>query len=100
MPYRSLADLERAINDLDRQVSTGRMKIVDEKKALQEISTLNKQKKNFGVFEEQQKAIDADKAKLKELKEKKQDPELVELNKKYDEIQKELNELRDGQQQM
>ncbi|TGZ80034.1 hypothetical protein EX30DRAFT_372550 [Ascodesmis nigricans] len=97
MPYRTLADLERQIAELDRKVNTGMMKIVDEKKALQEISTLNKQKKNFAVFEEAQKAIDADKQKLKELKEKKQDPELVELNKKFDELQKELNKLRDEQ---
>ncbi|KAF8251348.1 hypothetical protein K440DRAFT_82631 [Wilcoxina mikolae CBS 423.85] len=94
MAYRTLADLEAAVQMLDQKVSTGQMKIVDEKKALQEISNLNKQKKNFAVIEEQQNSIDADRAKLKAMKDQKQDPELKELNDKYDALDKELNEIK------
>jgi hypothetical protein len=94
MPYRSVADLEAAVAKLDRDVSSGRMRIVDEKKALQEISNLNRQKKNFTVFEEQQKIIDADKERLKEMKEKKQDPELKELNDKYGELDDQFKAIK------
>lgn len=94
MPYRSVADLEAAVAKLDRDVSSGRMKIVDEKKALQEISNLNRQKKNFTVFEEQQKIIDTDKERLKEMKEKKQDPELKELNDNYGKLDEQFKAIK------
>ncbi|KAA8897459.1 hypothetical protein FN846DRAFT_783259 [Sphaerosporella brunnea] len=94
MPYRTLADLEAAIAKLDRDVSSGTMKIVEEKKALQEISNLHRQKKNFAAFEDAQNSIDADRAKLKEMKEKKQDPELKELNEKYEELDKEFKAIK------
>jgi uncharacterized coiled-coil DUF342 family protein len=100
MAYRSLADLEAAVAKLDRDVSSGTMKIVEEKKALQEIGNLNKQKKNFAVFEEAQKAIDADRQKLKEMKDKKQDPELKELNEKYDQLDQEFKALKAEQDSM
>ncbi|KAI5781215.1 hypothetical protein EDC01DRAFT_718584 [Geopyxis carbonaria] len=96
--YKSVADLEAQVAKLDAGVSSGKMKIVDEKKALSEISGLNKKKRDFATIEEMQKSIDSDKTKLKELKEKKQDPELVELNKKYETLQTELNELRANQE--
>ncbi|KAF8534652.1 hypothetical protein BDD12DRAFT_398206 [Trichophaea hybrida] len=94
MAYRTLADLEAAVQNLDQKVATGQMRIVDEKRALQEISNLNKQKKNFAIFEEQQNSIDADRAKLKTIKDQKQDPEWKELNDKYDALDKELKEIK------
>lgn len=94
MPYRSIADLEAAVKELDKKVASGMMKIVDEKRALQEISTLNKQKRGFAGLEETQASVDADRVKLKELKERKVDPEQVKLNERFDELNKELNELR------
>jgi hypothetical protein len=100
MAYRSLADLEAAVAKLDRDVSSGTMKLVEEKKALQEIGNLNKQKKNFAVFDEAQKSIDADRLKLKEMKEKKQDPELKELNEKYDALDQEFKALKAEQDSM
>ncbi|KAI5819232.1 hypothetical protein BZA77DRAFT_259648 [Pyronema omphalodes] len=94
MAYRSIADLEAAVARLDKNVSSGNMKIVEEKRALQEISQLNKQKKNFAAFEEQQAAIDADRAKLKAMKEKKQDPEVKQLSDLYDEKDREFKALK------
>lgn len=97
MPYRTVADLGAAIDKLDRDVSSGKMKIVDERKALQEISALTKQKKNFPIFDEQHKTIDADRATLKSMKEQKQDPELKELNDKYDVLDKEMKAIKEEQ---
>lgn len=94
MPYRTLDELEDAIKRLSASVDSGKMMIVDERKALAEISSLNKVKKNFGVFSEVQKTIDADKAKLDELKQQRRDPEVQELSDKYEAVKKELDDLK------
>merc|ERR1712000_639908 len=48
VPYKSVEDIDRQIATLQKQVDAGNMKIVDEKKALNEISQLNRAKKSFG----------------------------------------------------
>lgn len=97
MPYRTLADLESAVAKLERDIGGGLMKIVDEKKAVQEINTLNKQKKSFGEVETAQKTIDADRVKLKELKEQKHDPVFKELNDRYSTLDKEFRDIKAAQ---
>lgn len=69
LPYRNLAELEKAIRDLDAKVSTGKMKIVDEKKAQQEILVLNRRKNDFKAIEDLQKTVDADRLKIEALEE-------------------------------
>jgi predicted nuclease with TOPRIM domain len=58
------------------------------------LASLNKVKKNFGAFSEVQKTIDADKAKLDELRQQRKDPEVQELSDKYEAIKKELDDLK------
>ncbi|KAI5838239.1 hypothetical protein DFP73DRAFT_503393 [Morchella snyderi] len=94
MPYRTLDELEDAIKRLSASVDSGKMMIVDERKALAEISSLNKVKKNFGAFSEVQKTIDADKAKLDELRQQRKDPEVQELSDKFEAVKKELDDLK------
>lgn len=94
LPYRTLADLEAAVFKLDKDVESGMMKIVDEKKAIQEINNLSRQKKTFGEMDTAQKSIDADRARLKELKDQKQDPVLKELNERYDALDKEFKAIK------
>jgi len=94
MPHKTLADLEAAVQKLDQKVATGQMKIVDERKAVQEINLLNRRKKDFAVVEEMQNSIDADRTKLKAMKDQKQDPELKELNDRYDALDKEFKEIK------
>jgi uncharacterized coiled-coil DUF342 family protein len=100
MPHRTLADLEAAVQKLDQKVATGQMKIVDERKAVQEINLLNRRKKDFAVVEEMQNSIDADRTKLKAMKDQKQDPELKELNDRYDALDKEFKEIKAEQDSM
>lgn len=45
--YKSVEEIDSEIARLQKQVDGGMMKLVDEKKALAEISSLNKAKKNF-----------------------------------------------------
>jgi hypothetical protein len=83
--------VDREIEKLDRQVNGGMMKLVDEKKALAEISSLRKQRKTFAQFDEAQKQIDDLRAKIKEIKDSMDDPEAKKLSEEYNKIQAELD---------
>ncbi|KAK7547463.1 hypothetical protein IWX92DRAFT_172102 [Phyllosticta citricarpa] len=95
--FKSVDDIDREIARLQKQVDSGSMKIVDEKKALGEISNLNKSKKSFAGFEEQQKQIDAIKAKIAELRKSMDDPESRAMSDRYTAINSELDEIRKEQ---
>jgi hypothetical protein len=70
------------------------MKLVDEKKALSDISSLRKTRKNFGQFEDSQKQIDDLRAKIKEIKDSMDDPEQKALSENYSKIQGELDTIK------
>ena len=70
------------------------MKLVDEKKALAEISSLRKQRKGFAGFEEAQKGIDDVKAQITELKKTLDNPEAKALSEKYEATAKELDAIK------
>jgi len=95
--YKSVEDVDREISHLQKQVDTGTMKLVDEKKALTEISNLNKLRKGFSGFEAQQKAIDDVKAQIAEQKKLLDDPEQKALSDKYTKLQTELDGLKKEQ---
>ncbi|RII22673.1 hypothetical protein CUC08_Gglean013588 [Alternaria sp. MG1] len=92
--YKSAEDVDQEIARLQKQVDTGMMKLVDEKKALAEISALNKAKKNFSGFDSQQKKIDDIKAQIAEQKKLLDDPENKALSDKYTKLQTELDGLK------
>jgi chromosome segregation ATPase len=86
--------VDQEIARLQKQVDTGTMKLVDEKKALNEISSLTKARKNFSAFDAQQKGIDDVKAQIAEQKKQLDDPEQKALSQKYTELQTELDGLK------
>ncbi|KAI0132154.1 hypothetical protein BJ170DRAFT_233168 [Xylariales sp. AK1849] len=92
--FKSAEDLDHEIERLEKQVNGGMMKLVDEKKALTEISNLRKQRKNFAGFDNSQKQIDDVKAKIKELKDSMDDPEQKALSEQYSKLQIELDEIK------
>ncbi|KAI0159589.1 hypothetical protein GGR57DRAFT_430242 [Xylariaceae sp. FL1272] len=94
LAYKSTDELERAISGLDQQVNTGMMKLVDEKKALVEISNLKKQRKNFTQIDTMQKDIDDLKHKIKDIKDSMDDPEARALSDQYNKIQAELDTIK------
>lgn len=93
-PYKSVDEIEREVDRLQKQVDTGTMKLVDEKKALADISQLNRQKKNFAGFDQAQKGIDDVKAQIAELKKSLDDPESKALSDRYTEITTELDKIK------
>ncbi|KAK4181934.1 hypothetical protein QBC36DRAFT_1769 [Triangularia setosa] len=94
LPFKNVEELEEKIARLERDVNSGMMKLVDEKKALNEISNLRKQKKLFGGFEQQQKLIDENKAKIKEIKDSLDTPEAKKLSEEYNTLQAELDVIK------
>jgi len=96
-PFKSVEEVQGQIDTLQRSVDAGTMKIVDEKKALGEISQLNRQKRGFAGFEEAQKAIDDVKAQIAELKKGLEDPESRALSERYTTIAAELDAIKASQ---
>lgn len=94
VPYKSVADVDSQISSLESQVNSGTMKLVDEKKALADISSLRKIRKNFGQFDDSQKTIDDLRAKIKEIKDSMEDPEQKAMSEQYSKIQAELDKIK------
>jgi uncharacterized coiled-coil DUF342 family protein len=94
VPFKSTEDIDRQIATLEKQVNSGTMKLVDEKKALSDISNLRKMRKNFGQFDDSQKQIDDLRAKIKEIKDSMDDPEQKAMSEKYTKIQAELDSIK------
>lgn len=92
--FKSVEELDREIARLDAQVNGGMMKLVDEKKALAEISNLRKQRKNFSQFDDSQKQIDSLREKIKEIKDSLEDPEAKALSERYNKLQAELDVIK------
>ena len=94
MSFKNVEEVDREIQRLEKQVDTGTMKLVDEKKALAEISSLRKQRKGFAGFDEAQKGIDDVKSQIAELRKTLDNPEAKALSQKYDEINQELASIK------
>ena len=92
--FKSVDEIDREIQRLEKQVDAGTMKLVDEKKALAEISSMRKQRKGFAGFEEAEKCIQDVKTQISELKKTLDSPEAKALSQKYDEINKEMQEIK------
>ena len=75
-------------------MDTGTMKLVDEKKALAEITSLRKQRKGFAGFDEAQKGIDDVRAQITELRKSLDNPEAKALSERYNEIAKTLDGIK------
>ncbi len=94
-----MEEVDEEIARLDKQVEKGTMKLVDEKKALAEISSLRKQRKSFAGFDEAQKAIEDLKTQISELRKTLDNVEAKALSQRYDELQTELTAIKAEQDQ-
>lgn len=100
VPFKSAEEIDQKISRLESDVNSGTMKLVDEKKALDEISRLRKQRKQFSQFDGLQKGIDELKAKIKEIKDSMEDPEAKALSEQYNKIQAELDAIKAEQDEV
>jgi chromosome segregation ATPase len=97
IPYKNVGEIDSEIARLEKQVDGGMMKLVDERKALQEVSNLKKQRKNFAGLDEAEKGISDVKAQIAEVKKSMNDPEQKALSEKYSKIAGELDEIKKEQ---
>lgn len=70
------------------------MKLAEEKRALQEITTSKRNRRLVEAFEADQESIEADRRAADELRTQLDDPESQAVSKRYDEIKAELDELK------
>ncbi len=91
--FKNLEELDREIKRLDEQINSGLMKLVDEKKALNESNSLKRLRKNFAQFDSQKKDIDSLRAKIQETKDGMKDPEFDSLSDQWNKLKTELSAI-------
>ncbi|KAL4914904.1 hypothetical protein BDW62DRAFT_189535 [Aspergillus aurantiobrunneus] len=94
MSFKNVEELDREISRLEKQVDSGTLRLVDEKKILADISSMRKQRKNFASLDDAQKVINDLKNQVATLKKTLDNPEAKALSDKYTEIQKELDAIK------
>ncbi|KAL4399582.1 multicopy suppressor of BFA (Brefeldin A) [Malassezia pachydermatis] len=97
-PFKSVAELDAHIRSIESQIESGSMKIVEERKALHEVSMLKKTRRSLEQFSTQQAEIDTLRKRVEELRSSLDDPETAAANRRYDAIKKELDDLAKEQE--
>ncbi|RDX55655.1 hypothetical protein OH76DRAFT_1428793 [Lentinus brumalis] len=94
IPYKTVAEVDERIRQLEKQVESGNLKLVEEKRALQEISQWKRSRRIVEGFQTEQESIEAERAKAEELRKQLDDPEAKAASERYDAIKAELDELK------
>ena len=92
--FKSVDEIDARISQLRKLVDSGSLRVAEEKKNLADITQLERQKRQFGSLDELQQRIDAKKAENSELKKTFDNPESRALSQKYEDNQKELDEIK------
>lgn len=92
--FKTTAELDDHVKQLETRVESGSMKVLEEKRALAEINNLKRQRKNIEALQSDQDAIDADRAELDQLRTQLNNPETKALSERFDAVKKELDELK------
>ncbi|KLO18103.1 hypothetical protein SCHPADRAFT_820460 [Schizopora paradoxa] len=94
IPYKSLDELNDHIKHLEKQVEAATLKLVDEKKALRDISAGKRLRRNLEALQADQEAINKDQAAIEALHKQLDDPELKAAHDRADAIYAELEKMR------
>lgn len=94
MPAKNEEDLDRKIKDLDEQIASGRLSLINERKTVEEISKLKRSRKQFSVLDEKQKSVDDLTAKIQAIKAEMTDPKSKDLSERYNKLQAELDGIK------
>lgn len=97
-PYKSQAEVDAQIAQIEQQIESGSMKIVEERKALNEISHLKRARKSMEQLTTQQAQIDAQRAEADKVRATLDDPESQALSRRYDAIKQELDGMNKEQE--
>ncbi|KAF8812428.1 hypothetical protein BYT27DRAFT_6418422 [Phlegmacium glaucopus] len=94
IPFKSVAEIDAHIKNLEKQVESGDMKLADEKRALQEIGSCKRSRRTVEGFEAEHSFIETERQKLADLRTELDDPASKQVSERYDSIKAELDELK------
>jgi uncharacterized coiled-coil DUF342 family protein len=94
IPFKTVAEVDTHIKNLDKQVESGSLTLAAEKRALQDISTFKRNRRTVESFEADQESIEADRRAADELRKQLDDPESKAASDRYEAIKAELDELK------
>jgi chromosome segregation ATPase len=97
LPYKNSSEIQARIQQLDGQIESGRLKLIDEKKALNEISTLKRSSKQVTTLESLETSIAEDKQQIETLRQVLDDPQAKATQARWDALKKEMDQLREEQ---
>jgi uncharacterized coiled-coil DUF342 family protein len=95
LPYRSGSEITDRINTLNAQVESGKLKLIDEKKALNEISVLRRSTRQVTQMAALEESIAEEKSKVEDLRKVLDDPATKATSARWDELRSELDKLRE-----
>ncbi|KAG1376388.1 hypothetical protein G6F61_007637 [Rhizopus arrhizus] len=96
IPYRSTEEVDDRIAELERKIEAG-VRIVEEKKMLQEMSLLKRNRLSFEDIDQQQTEINRERAIYDELKKNIDDSEAKKLSDRYEQLDAEFKEIHGDQ---
>ncbi|QPG77182.1 hypothetical protein FOA43_004588 [Brettanomyces nanus] len=91
--FKTAGEIDKRVKSLEDLIDTGSLKIVDERRYIKEISSLRRLRKDYASIEEEQKLIDSDKEKIKELKKSIGEASNKEAQAAFEKVTKQLDEL-------
>ena len=89
-----VGNIDNCLRNLDRQVESGTLKLVEEKRALQDINSAKRSRRILEGFQAEIDSVERDKATIDQLRTQLDDPESKAVSDRYDVIKTELDELK------
>ncbi|KAF9055283.1 hypothetical protein BDZ89DRAFT_975662 [Hymenopellis radicata] len=94
IPFKTVAEVDARIKTLEKQVESGNMKLADEKRAVQEMSTCKRNRRTVEGFQSIQDSIETDRKTIEDLRKQLDDPDFKATSDRFDTIKAELDELK------
>lgn len=91
--FSSTAEAKQRINEIEESIASGDLSLVQEKLLVKEMQSLNKLIKDLVNIEPIRKSVDADKAKINQLKEELNGLNPKDVSNQFEENQQKLNDI-------
>ena len=93
-PFQLVTNDVLSSSNLERQVESGKLKLGDEKRAIQEISNTRRLRRTVENFQAEQAAIDREKEREEQIRAQLDDPEAKAISEQYEKLKAEFDDLR------
>ncbi|KAJ9105201.1 hypothetical protein QFC20_004336 [Naganishia adeliensis] len=95
LPVKNRDEAEQRISQLNKQIESGTLKLIDEKKSLTEISLLRRTLTSLTKLTTLEESIAQDRVQVDELRKALDDPESKRVQARWDELKSEMEGLRE-----